>query len=134
MENISEHITYNEATISKNHPNIKNIPNENHLKAMKEVANECFEPLRKWYNKPITINSFYRCLELNEIVGGSKTSDHMKGAAIDITGGSKEKNKELFDWCKTNLKFDQLIWEFDGSWVHISYKEDNNRNQILNIK
>ena len=136
MENISEHITLEEATKSataiRNH--INNEPGLDELKAMQLVAGMCFEPLRKWYGKPIKVNSFFRCDALNKAVGGSATSQHCKGEAIDMDGGSKEENKKLFDYCKANLIFDQLINEYDYSWVHISYKVGMNRNQTLIIK
>jgi hypothetical protein len=101
---------------------------------MVNVAMACFEPLREWYGKPIKINSFFRCTLLNEKVGGSATSQHAKGEAIDMSAGSKVENKKLYDWCKVNLVFDQLINEYDYSWVHISFRKGNNRNQTLEIK
>lgn len=136
MENISKHITYSEATVSPTSLRfgIENIPTEHQLSAMKVVANACFEPLREWYGKPIKVNSFFRCTLLNEKVGGSSTSQHAKGEAIDMSAGSKEENKKLFDWCKANLVFDQLINEYDYSWVHISFRQGQNRNMVLNIK
>ena len=62
MENISEHITYEEAVNSPTalRCGISNIPTPEILQRMKTVANACFEPLRKWYGKPIHIGSFYR--------------------------------------------------------------------------
>ena len=132
---VSEHISYFEATNSNtaNRKGITNIPTPEILKAMVNIANACFEPLRAWYGKPIRISSFYRCTLLNEVLGGSKTSQHVKGEAIDLTVGDKEENKKLFDWCKDNLVYDQLINEYDYSWVHISLKMADNRNQILNV-
>jgi hypothetical protein len=136
MDNISEHITYIEATQSPTalRFGINNIPTEYQLFAMRIVAHTCFEPLRIWYGKPIKINSFFRNTLLNEKVGGSKTSSHCKGEAIDISAGSKAENKKLFDWCKKNLVFDQLINEYDYTWVHISFRQGDNRNMILTIK
>src|SRR3990167_398779 len=136
MEKISEHITYSEATQSPTalRNGIQNTPTEVELHSMKIVASTCFEPLRSWYGKPIKINSFFRSALLNEKVGGSKTSQHCKGEAIDMSAGSKSENKKLFDWCKANLKFDQLINEYDYSWVHISFRSGLNRNQTLVIK
>lgn len=133
---ISKHISYNEATNSPTalRFKIRNEPSDNELSAMKVVAEKCFEPLREWYGKPIKINSFFRSGELNKRVGGSVTSQHCKGEAIDLTGGSKEENKKIFTWCKDNLIYDQLINEYDYSWVHISFKVGSNRNQILVIK
>ena len=133
---ISKHITFDEATQSPTalRNGITNEPTPEILNNMQRVANACFEPLRVWYGKALKINSFYRSTLLNEKVGGSKTSQHVKGEAIDISAGSKEENKKLFDWCKANLKFDQLINEYNYSWIHISFSINGNRNQTLVIK
>jgi hypothetical protein len=136
QSNISKHITFEEATKSPTaiRNGIKNEPNAQELSNMKLVAEKCFEPLREWYGKPIRVNSFFRCEKLNTLVKGSKTSQHVEGKAIDMDAGSKEENKKLFDWCKANLVFDQIINEYDYSWVHISYNASKNRNQILIVK
>lgn len=136
MNNISEHITYEEATVSDTglRHGIVNTPDAGTIERMKAVAIACFEPLRAWYGKPLKVNSFYRCKDLNAILKGSPTSQHCKGEAIDITAGSKEENKKLYEWAKHNLKFDQLINEYDYSWVHISFRIGDNRNQTLAIE
>jgi len=133
---VSKHISYSEATTSPTglRLGIDNTPNSVELKAMLLVADKCFEPLREWYGKPIKINSFYRCKALNTAVGGSATSDHINGCSIDLTGGNKEENEKLFNWAKDNLEFDQLINEYDFTWVHISYRASGNRKQIKVIK
>lgn len=132
---ISKHITFGEATTSPTALRLKiiNEPNQSQLLCMQLVATMCFEPLREWYDKPIKVNSFYRCDALNKAVGGAINSQHCKGEAIDMSAGSKAENKKLFDWCKANLIFDQLINEYDYSWVHISYKMGMNRNQTLTV-
>ena len=136
MENISKHITFLEATHSPTAAKlgINNNPNETQLEAMKLVAEKCFEPLRIWYNKPIKINSFFRSDLLNRAVKGSLTSQHKKGEAIDLDAGSKEENKKLFEYIKNHLEFDQVINEYNYSWVHVSYSKTKNRKQILIIK
>ena len=133
---ISEHITLEEAITSPTalRLGIDNSPSADILTNMQSVAINCFEPLRKWYNKPIKISSFYRCHTLNAAVGGAANSQHTKGQAIDMTAGNKEENKKLFEWCKANLVFDQLINEYDFSWVHISYSSLMNRKQVLVVK
>jgi uncharacterized protein YcbK (DUF882 family) len=132
---ISEHITYDEATLSPTaiRNGISNQPNDQELSNMKLVAENCFEPLRKMWGKPIKVNSFFRSQSLNQLVGGSPLSQHTKGQAIDITTGTKTENKKLFELAKT-LDFDQLINEYDFSWLHISFKASGNRKQILVIK
>ena len=133
--NISEHITYTEATVSNKAKQlgISNTPNEKELRAMKLLAEKVFEPLRKWYGKPIQVTSFFRSAKINKAIGGSATSQHSLGQAIDIDTTSD--NRKLFDYIKDNLVFDQLIWEYGNDsapdWVHVSYSEVRNRKQVL---
>lgn len=110
---------------------IDNSPNSEIVKNLELLIDNILDPLRERYGKPITVNSGYRCPELNKAVGGSKTSQHMKGLAADITVGSPKKNKVLFDLIKEmDLPFDQLIDEKKLSWVHVSYSTKP-RKQIL---
>ena len=100
---------------------------------MKLLAEAVFEPLRKWYGKPIQVTSFFRSAKINKAIGGSATSQHSLGQAIDIDTVSD--NRKLFDYIKGNLPFDQLIWENGDdntpAWIHVSYTETRNRKQIL---
>ena len=137
MTMISKHITLQEATESATalRMGIKNVPNELELDAMKYVAENLFEPIREWYNSPIKINRFYRCLALNKAVKGSVTSGHVLGNSIDISAGSKVENKKIFDFIKlSGLDYDQVINEYDYTWIHISLKKSGNRKQLLVIK
>lgn len=112
---------------------IDNTPTPEVEKNLTLLVENVLDPLRKLFGKPITVNSGYRCPELNKAVGGSKTSDHVKGFAADITGGSKEENERLFYLIKYNFNFKQLIDEKNFSWVHVSYDPSNIKNQILNL-
>lgn len=138
-DRISQHISYHEATFSATAKrlNIDNTPDAVALENMRVVAENCFEPARQWMGQPIRVNSFYRSKELNAAVKGSPTSQHCKGEAIDMNAGSRAENKRLFEWCKANLVFDQLIWEYGDEtgpdWVHISFRKGANRNQTLKI-
>jgi len=99
------------------------------------LVNNVLDPLREAWGKPVCINSGYRCPELNKRVGGAANSQHVEGEAADITAGSKEENKKLFDLALSlNLPFDQLIDEKGFSWVHISHRKDDNRKQVLHLK
>ena len=136
--NISKHISYKEANHSDTatRRGIKNEPNDEQLAAMKVLAKNVFEPLRVHFNEPIHINSFFRSVALNKTIGGSRTSQHCTGEAIDIKGTNGITNKQLFDYIKNNLEFDQLIWEFgtdkNPDWVHVSYTTTQlNRKSIL---
>ncbi len=139
---ISEHITEAEAFKSQTatRKGIDNTTTDVDVLAnMKHVA-ELFEQIRAHFGKPIGISSFYRSPKLNKAVGGTATSQHVKGEAIDIDGDifGGVKNSEIFAFAKT-LDFDQLLWEFgnehEPDWVHISRKRiGTNRKQILVIK
>lgn len=136
---ISEHITLEEATKSQTavRKGINNTPDAETIARMQLVAIEVFEPLRKFFNVPIGISSFYRSPELNKAIGGAANSQHVTGEAMDIDadifGGLT--NGKIFHFIKSNLEFDQLIWEFgnqtDPDWVHVSYKKSGNRKQVL---
>jgi|TARA_A100000171_G_C2064400_1_gene111564 zinc D-Ala-D-Ala carboxypeptidase len=136
---ISDHITYAEAIHSETakRKGIDNTPNPSQIEAMKLLAEKVFEPLRKWVGGPIKVNSFFRSADLNTAIGGSKTSQHCKGQAIDIDDVYGYKtNAEMYHWIKENLSFDQMIWEFgtdtQPNWIHISYvSEEDNRNRCL---
>ena len=139
MEKISKHISYKEGTrsITALRKGINNTPNDYELANMETIAANIFEPLRKWVGGPIKINSFFRCEELNTTIGGSSNSQHCQGRAIDIddTYGHKT-NAEMFEYIRTNLNFDQIIWEFgtdiNPEWVHVSYvSEEQNRKRCL---
>ena len=104
---------------------------------MEVIAENIFEPLRKWVGGAIRINSFFRSADLNKAIGGSSKSQHCEGRAIDIddTFGHKT-NAEMYNYIKENLDFDQIIWEFgddeNPDWVHVSYvSEESNRSRCL---
>ena len=137
---ISEHISYKEATYSSTalRRGLDNTPNDEQLKCMEEVAENVFEPLRKWVGGPIKINSFFRGKPVNTAIGGSKSSQHMKGQAMDIDDTFKHKtNAEMYYYVKENLDFDQMIWEFgddeNPNWVHISYVSHRPNRKRLTV-
>jgi len=136
---ISKHVSYKEGvySITAKRLGIDNTPGDDQLYFMEIITEEIFEPLRKWVGGPIKINSFYRCPELNKAIGGSATSQHCKGQAMDIDDTfGRATNAEMYHWVKENLDFDQMIWEFgdddNPDWVHISYvSKEKNRNRCL---
>ena len=138
-DRISEHVSFKEGI--KSHTatrlNIDNAPSDLDLVNMKIIAEKVFEPLREFVGGPIAINSFYRSPKLNSAIGGSTTSQHCIGCALDLDDNYGHKtNKEMYDYIKNNLDFDQIIWEFgddkNPDWVHVSYiSEDANRRRCL---
>ena len=144
MENISKHITYNEAIHSNTAKRlgIDNVPDAKQIENMKALADNIFEPLRLWVGGPVKVNSFFRSEKLNKAIRGVSSSQHLclNGAAIDIDDVYGYKtNKEMFEWIKLNCNYDQLIHEFgepypngNPSWVHVSYIDGKkNRNRCL---
>jgi zinc D-Ala-D-Ala carboxypeptidase len=140
MKDISDHITYDEATVSQTatRKGIKNTPTAAELARMKNVATKIFDKVRDHFGVPIKVSSFFRSKELNAAVGGSKTSQHMTGEAIDMQALSKITNVQIYNYIKDNCDFDQLIWEYGNdtnpAWVHVSLRlVGKNRKQILKI-
>lgn len=114
---------------------INNSPTAEHLANLKLLAEKVFQPIRDHFAAPIHISSGYRSRILNNAIGGATKSQHCTGQAIDIdVDGTSITNKQIFDFIKENLDFDQLINEFDYSWVHVSYSKNNNKKQILDAK
>ena len=100
---------------------------------------ELLQPLRDGLpNGFLRISSGYRCERLNKAVGGKSNSQHLTGCAADvqyIDGNGQMNNLKIIEWVqKFGLSFDQMLNEFGGKWIHLSYVNDKeNRKQILNI-
>lgn len=118
---------------------IDNTPTEEHLENLKVICEEVFDKVREYFGVPLFISSGYRSAALNKAIGGSKSSDHNLGRALDLDQdghGNGVTNKDVFNYIKDNLEFDQLIAEGsngagDMNWVHVGYRKGQNRNQIL---
>ena len=136
MKQLSENFTVEELTRSTTAEQlgIDNTPDADSLENLKLLVDNVLQPLRDMYGRPIVVNSGYRCPQLNKAIGGAKTSQHTLGKAADITAGNKAENKRLFNLVLDgDLIFDQLIDEKDYRWIHISYNQDRNRQQILHL-
>jgi putative chitinase len=138
MTKLTEHFALEEMTVSPTAKRlgIPNTPTAEHIENMRYCCEKILEPVRAKFG-PVTINSSYRAPLVNKAVGGSKTSQHVNGQAIDfeVKGVS---NKVVADWVADNLEFDQVILEFytagdkNSGWVHASIKKGGgNRKQRL---
>ena len=129
--NLSKHVTLQEFQNSPTATThgIKNEMSATQIESAKLLCENVFEPLRIHLNIPIKISSGFRSVQLNKMIGGSKTSQHTKGEAMDIKIDAKG-----FHFIKDKLEFDQLIWEFGNdeqpSWIHVSFSS-RNRKQVL---
>lgn len=132
---ITENFTFEELIHSAyaERYHIKNLPNEEEIKKLNQLALDILQPIRNEFNAPIKVTSAYRSKAVNKGVGGSPTSQHVKGEAADIT--SKD-NKQLFSLIirlikNHKIEVGQLINEYDFSWIHISLPTSNHHNEVL---
>jgi hypothetical protein len=111
---------------------VPNEPTPEHLKNLIVLCEKVLEPIRIKFG-PINISSGYRSKTLNHYIGGSLNSQHCEAKAcdIDMDGMGGPTNKEIFEYIKNELEFDQLINEFNYGWVHVSYNLGKNRRQVL---
>ena len=115
---------------------IDNNPDKEHIQSLQKLCDNILQPVRDYFQKPVTISSGYRSPELSQKIGSSSRSQHCKGQAADfeVPGVS---NKELADFINENLSFDQVILEFhnpdeiNSGWVHSSYVGERNRSEYL---
>lgn len=112
---------------------IDNKPNAQVQANLTKLIDAVLDPVRRIWGRPITVNSGYRCPALNAAVRGVANSQHLTGEAADITTGTREGNRELFEKIsRSGVPFDQLIDESGYSWIHISYS-GRNRRQVLHL-
>ena len=152
---LSEHITLGEVTKSR-HAEVYNIPSHVAIENLKRVCG-WLEELRRRYNQryvlrsvsppklggeidteePIIISSGYRSQELNKKVGGSPTSNHLTGCAVDIRVYGVEQAMRyaviLMDYAdETKQDYDELLIERNrsgGYWLHFAVRPKDNRRK-----
>lgn len=126
----SPYFTFRELTHSESaiRHGIKNEPND------EQYANMCFTTkklvnLRNKVGFPLHITSAFRSAEVNKLVGGSPTSKHLEGLAVDI----QIAGLAPIDVCRlilaSGIEFDQLIYE--GGWAHLGFTHGTPRNEVL---
>ena len=121
---ISNYFTDKETVVSStgDRLGIRNIVPDN-LKKTVAYTGARMDTIRLLLGVPCIVNSFYRSLELNNAVKGSKTSDHMNGKAIDFAPGMNLR--EAYNRIKNSgLSYDQLIIYPKQGFLHISFKDD----------
>lgn len=128
------------ASITASKYNIDNTPQQEQLDNIERLILNIYDPIIEEFGYPPFISSGFRSETLNQKITKNlnSKSQHQKGEAIDLDTQVDQRgvtNKEIFNFIKNNLIFDQLIWEYgsytEPDWVHVSYSLDNNRNEIL---
>ena len=154
---LSPHFTLGEVTKSR-HTEIYNIPSHVAIENLKRVC-KWLEALRLRYNlryvcgsvsppesggeintdTPIIINSGYRSPELNKKVGGSPTSNHLTGCAVDIRVYGIEQAMRyaviLMDYAdETKQDYDEILIEknrYGAIWLHFAVRPKENRRKTM---
>ncbi len=126
-----KHFTITELTRSATarRMGIDNTPPATAILALTRLVETILDPLREAWGSPLYVNSGYRCPALNHAVGGVPHSQHMLGEAADITTGSREGNRRLWQLLqRLHLPVDQAINEHNYQWLHISHGPRNRRH------
>ena len=159
---LSQHFTLGEMT--RTGTGIPNIPSRVIIENLRNICENWLEEMRRRYNEryvfeeggrrkeegeyykgrkeaeePIVITSGYRSPEVNRAVGGSPTSNHLTGCAVDIRCAGVEQAIRyaaiLLDIAdEWEQDFDELLTEHNRKgryWVHFAVKPKDNRRKIL---
>lgn len=130
---LSKYLSYNQAiksdTATKN--KLDNTPNEAEIENLKQLGVNIYDKIYEEFNGKVKLTSVFRSEKVNKKVGGSSTSQHRYGQALDIQGKDGVTNKSIFKYVKENLDYHQIIWEYgytsEPNWVHVGYKPSGNK-------
>ena len=131
---LSKHFRLSEFTRSGTalRRNLDNNPDVDSVEALQELCIHVLEPLRRRFGI-ISITSGFRSAPVNAAIGGSPTSQHLRGEAADIFLSNNEVGKKMFYYIRDNLVFDQLLLEFRHNrmhCLHVSYRADGNNRMM----
>jgi zinc D-Ala-D-Ala carboxypeptidase len=109
------------------HPEIPNSPGPLEIENINRLCYLVLDPICVRFGA-IYIISGYRCPELNRALGGSRTSAHMTGCAVDFVSVMGATIDEMMEFLKgSQVPFDQIIDEYRGegedesfNWLHAS--------------
>lgn len=137
---LSENFTLAEMVASDTAKKLKidNTPTLADIYHLEELCKMLLQPIRDAYGKPIKVTSGFRCRKLNQAVGGSPSSAHMRGYAADIkpvSGSYKEFEAFVVDFLMAHpeIKFDQVLLERKGNtkWLHVSLRNNVGKQRMM---
>ena len=118
MTKLTEHFTLEELTVT-DHREFDNTPNESEIANLERLALFLEEVRDVLGKKAITVNSAFRCKQVNDAVGSKDTSQHRIGCAADIRVAGMTPDEVVKAVIASGIGYDQVIREFDR-WTHIS--------------
>ena len=146
---LSEHFSLGELCKSSHKTADGNIPSRVVIENLRRICEDWLEDLRYSNNTlygnkdlPIIINSGYRSPEVNKLAGGSPSSNHLTGCAVDIRCECIEQALRyaniLLDIADgTKRDFDELFIERNKQgryWIHFAVRPKDNRRKISFIQ
>ena len=146
---LSEHFQLGELCKTSHKTADGNIPSHVAIENLRRICEDWLEDLRYSNNTlygnkdlPIIINSGYRSPEVNKLAGGSPSSNHLTGCAVDIRCECIEQALRyaniLLDIADgTKRDFDELFIERNKQgryWIHFAVRPKDNRRRISFIK
>jgi len=110
---------------------IDNTPPKKVIKNIEQLAVNLLQPVRNKFG-PIRITSGYRCKELNKLVKGSITSNHLFGYAADFVPIKDDvKLIDILEYIYNELEYYELIAEwFPNGWIHAAYRKGKSSDII----
>lgn len=135
--NLSAHFTLEELTASEaaDRNGWDNTPNETELANLRRLADFLELVKAAVGDKPVMVNSAFRCKLVNDSVGSKDTSQHRIGCAADIRVPGMTPDQVVRAIIASGIGYDQVIREFDR-WTHVSVPNsagDKPRQQALII-
>ena len=123
MGDVSKNFSMSEFLVSQTAARLGKeiVPDRDEENYLRLLIKQTMQPIRDMLDAPVIITSGLRPKWLNELIGGSRTSQHMRGQAADFRVVGMEPYAVCMKIAENeDIPYDQLIHEF-GSWIHISY-------------